>query len=289
MKTAIWPTAALAVSAALALAGCGDKTPTGQVVARVGKEEITALDLQTELAGYKAPTPQARKAAEQAALRAIVQRKILAQAARQQKIDRTPEYARLRRREDELLLVKDWEDGLARAVPPPNADEAQQYVDAHPDSFAARKIISYDAVRFVSSDPTLQAQLKPLTTLDQVKAALDAKGIPHEGASAQVDAFTADPRLVAQLLKIQSSDVFAMANGNVWTVGAVRDIKVAPVTGQPAIARATEILRAQRMREAVGRQFGAAVSQGLKAVSYNQAYAPAKPAASPQGAAPKAE
>ena len=132
--------------------------------------------------------------------------------------------------------------------------------------------------------------MKPLSTLDQVNALLDAKGIPHQAASGQVDALTADPRLVEQLLKIKSDDVFAMSDGHgVWTVGAVRDIKVAPVTGQPAIVRATDILRAQRMREAVGRRFGVAMAQARKNITYNKAYTPAPTAASPQSAATKAQ
>ena len=286
MKGAILPTAALAVTAALALAACGNAKPTGQVVAKVGKEEITALDLQAELGGYKAPNPQARKAAEQAALQRIIQRKVLAQAAHEQKIDRTPEYARLRIRQDELLAAKLWEDSLARAVPAPNADEAQQYIDAHPDSFAQRKIIGFDAVRFSSSDPSLQDALKPLTTLDQVKALLDSRKIPYQPASGQVDALTADPQFVAALLKLKSTDVFAMPTGGGWTVGAVRDVKVEPVTGQPAVARATDILRVQRMREAVGRRFSAALADAQKSINYNKAY---EPAPAPKAAAPKAQ
>jgi EpsD family peptidyl-prolyl cis-trans isomerase len=281
MKGAILPTAALAVTAALTLAACGNAKPTGQVVAKVGKEEITALDLQAELGGYKAPNPQARKAAEQAALQRIIQRKVLAQAAHEQKIDRTPEYARLRTRQDELLTAKLWEDSLARAVPPPNADEVQQYIDAHPDSFAQRKIIGFDAVRFASSDPSLRDALKPLNTLDQIKALLDSRQIKYQAATGQVDALTSDPAFVEQLLKLKSTDVFAMPTGGMWTVGAVRDIKVVPVTGQPAVARATEIVRLQRMREAVGRRFNAALTDAQKTITYNKAYEPAP--------APKAE
>jgi peptidyl-prolyl cis-trans isomerase C len=286
MKVAHWPTAALAVTTVLALAACGNAKPTGQVVAKVGKEEVTALDLQAELGGYKPPTAQARKAAEQAALQAIIQRKVLAQAAHDQKIDRTPEYARLRTRQDELLRAKLWQDTLARAVPAPNAEEAQQYIDAHPDSFAARKIITFDAVRFASSDPALREQLTPLNTLDQVKGLLDSRKIQYQAAAGQIDALSADPRFVEQLLKMKSSDVFAIPNGGVWTVGAVRDVKVEPVVGQAAVTRATEILREQRMREAVGRRFSAAFADAKKTITYNKAY---EPAAAPQAAAAKAK
>src|SRR5579862_5822881 len=86
---------ALAVTACVALTACGNGgQPKGQVVAKVGKEEVTVLDLQSALTGFQAPNAAVRKAAERQALSAIIQRKVLAQAARQQKLDRTPEFAR---------------------------------------------------------------------------------------------------------------------------------------------------------------------------------------------------
>jgi hypothetical protein len=98
---------AMAAIACVGLASCGESQPKGQVVAKVGKDEVTVLDLQAALAGFKAPDAKTRKAAEQQALTAIVQRKILAQAAHKQKIDKTPEYARLQEQTNETAARPD--------------------------------------------------------------------------------------------------------------------------------------------------------------------------------------
>src|SRR6478735_6400950 len=126
---------AMAAVACLGLASCGNGQPKGQVVAKVGKDEVTVLDLQAALAGFKATDAKSRKLAEQQALGAIVQRKIIAQAARKAKIDKTPEYARLQEQTNEQLLVRTWQEQLVKAVPPPSAEDAQKFVDSHPDLY----------------------------------------------------------------------------------------------------------------------------------------------------------
>jgi EpsD family peptidyl-prolyl cis-trans isomerase len=290
MSSKLSPLLVLAMFAAVGLASCGNAKPSGQVVAKVGKEEITTLDLQAEMAGFQAATPAARKAAEQQALQQIIQRKILAEAAKKQKIGQTPEFARLRARADELLLVKTWQDSLVRAVPPPNVDEAQDYIAHHPDSFGARKRILYDAVKYVAApDPGLQESLRHLNTLDEVKSVLSSRNIHFETGSGEVDALNADPRLVEFLLKMQGPDLFQTVSGNLYTLGKVREVKVEPVSGEAAVSRAMEQLRGQRAQEAVGRRFGGVLAQAKNEIKYSKAYepspTPAAPASTPKPAA----
>lgn len=270
----------VAAAACLGLAACGDGgQPKGQVVAKVGKEEVTALDLQTALANFKAPNAQIRKAAEQQALSQIVQRKLLAQAARKQKLDKTPEFARQERQMTETLLIRDWQEKLVKAVPPPNADEVNQFIAAHPDLYSARKIFSVDVVRFQPpNDPTLAKALQPLHSLDEVRSLLTERKIPFAGNATQIDALAVDPRFVDQLMKIKPDDVFIVPQANnVVIAGHISGVKVDPPPSDIATRHATEFLRRSRIQEAVNRQFGAAVQQGLKEVKYAKGYEPPKP------------
>jgi EpsD family peptidyl-prolyl cis-trans isomerase len=279
---------ALAAIACMGLASCGKGEPKGQVVARVGKDEVTVLDLQGELNGFKAPNAAIRKQAEQQALNSIVQRKVLAQAAEKQKLDKTPEFARQKERVDEALLVKTWQDQLVRAVPAPTLDDAQKFVNEHPDIYGARKRIAIDGIRFQApNDPTLAAALKPLNTLDEVRALLTARKIQFVNGAGEIDAFAVDPRFVEQLLKLKPDEVFVVPQGNVLLVGRVSGVRTDPVANALAIRQATAYLRQQRVQEAVSRRFGSIVAQGMKDVQYAKGYAPPKPpakAASPAGA-----
>jgi len=97
-----------------------------------------------------------------------------------------------------------------------------------------------------------------------------------------------DPRFVDQLLKLKPDDVFIVPQANNAVIaGHISGVKVDPVPNDIAVRHATEYLRRQRVQEAVNRQFGSVVQQGLKEVKYAKGYEPPKPAAKP-GAAPAA-
>jgi EpsD family peptidyl-prolyl cis-trans isomerase len=279
---------AMAAIACVGLASCGESQPKGQVVAKVGKDEVTVLDLQAALAGFKAPDAKTRKAAEQQALNAIVQRKIIAQAAHKQKIDKTPEYARMQEQMNETLLVKTWQDQVVKAVPAPSTEDAQAFVDKHPDLYSARKKLSVDALRFnLPNDPTLNQALQPLHTLDEVKALLTERKIAFTTGQTEIDAFLVDPRFVEQLLKVGSDDVFAVPQNGVVLVGHITGMRVEPVANALALRHATAYLRQTRVQEAVNRRFSGVVAAGMKDVKFAKAYEPPKtPPATAAKAAP---
>lgn len=279
----------LAAMACAALASCGDKgAPKGQVVAKVGKDEVTVLDLQSEMAGFRAPNAQIRKAAEQQALGMIIQRKILAEAAKKEKADKSPEFARQKERANEVLLVRTWEDSLVKAVPPPSSDEVQKFVTEHPDLYAAHKVIVINGLRFpANQDPSVIQALRPLNTLEQVSALLTERKIPYGNGVAEIDTLSVDPRLADQLLKMPPTEVFVMPQGNVVLVGQVRELKTVPLPDNMATKHATEYLRSTRVREAVGRRFGSVIAAAKDEVKYNKGYEPPKPSA--KAAAPAAK
>ena len=280
---------ALAVIACVGLASCGDGQPKGQVVAKVGKDEVTVLDLQAALGGFKAPDAKTRKAAEQQALAAIVQRKILAQAAHKQKIDATPQYARIQEQMNETLLVRSWQEQLVKAVPAPSAEDAQKFVDQHPDLYAARKRFSVEALRFaLPNDPGLAKALQPLHTLDEVRALLTERKIAFANGQTEIDAFAVDPKFVEQLMRIKSDDVFAVPQNGVVLVGHIVGVRVDPVPNPAALRHATAYLRQVRIQEAVGRRFGGIVAGGMKDVKFAKGYELPKPGAAPAAKAPAA-
>jgi peptidyl-prolyl cis-trans isomerase C len=271
---------ALAAVACVGLTACGDGgQPKGQVVANVGKAEVTVQDLQGEMAGFHAPNATVRKQAEQQALNSIIQRKLLAQEAEKLKIDRTPEFARQKERVDEALVVRTWQDQLVHAVPTPSLDEAQQFVTQNPDLYSARKRFSVQGVRFnAPNDPTLAAALKPLNTLDEVRALLTERKIAFANTAGEVDAFATDPRLVDQLLKLKPGAVFVMPQGGAVLVGSITGVRIDPVANDLALKHATAYLRQRRVQESVNRRFGSVVQAGLKTVKYAKGYEPQKPA-----------
>jgi EpsD family peptidyl-prolyl cis-trans isomerase len=261
----------------------GGKAPTGQVVATVDGKEITRLDLQAELAGVNTPDAKTRKAAEQQALQMIVVRTILADEARKEQLDKTPDFALQQKRLTDNLLAQTLQNKVAAAVPPPSDEEAQRFIADHPDIFAQRKIFVVDTIRMARpTDPNVIKGLQPLKTLPDVDAYLTANHIEHGRTSGNIDAVGADPRLVDAIVKLPPGEVFLYPANNVLLVNQVRETHVVPFQGDQAQKYALALMKKQRTQEAVSRGLRQTVAAAGKTVRYNDAYKPpAAPAAAP--------
>jgi EpsD family peptidyl-prolyl cis-trans isomerase len=278
---------ALTLAVGLQLAGCGSKEPTGQVAARVGRDEITVQEVQAELNGYTAPDAKTRKLAEQRALQNIIQRKLLAQAAEKAGVDKSPELAIQKAKMEDMLLVQTWRNSLVKAVPEPSNEQIQQFITQHPELFASRKVFAVDQLRLpMVNDPKLFAELKPLNTLEDIGRVLQAHGIQYSTAKGTLDVLSLDPKLVADLEQLPAAEVFVVPSGNMLVANKITDTKVVPVPTDVANKLAARYIKASQAQESVNRMFSSAVNNHPKIkVLYNKAYAP--PAAPAKGAADK--
>lgn len=279
------PAACIALGACDMVKGNG-KEPTGQVVATVDGDEITVAELRAELAGVNLPDPKARKAAEQQALQMIINRKILASVAEEQKIDKTPEFAMREEQAMEALRASALQKKIIDAVPAPTREEANRFIAANPNTFAERKIFVVDQIRIARpTDVKLMKEFEPLKTLEDVEGFLKVKGIGYQRGTSKIDALNSDPKMTEAIIKLPPSEVFVLPAGQLVLINRVREVQVQPFTGEPAVKYATELLKVQRTQEAVSKQFGGLIRQAQTTVKYNKLYQPAPPAKVP---APKA-
>jgi EpsD family peptidyl-prolyl cis-trans isomerase len=266
-----WAGLALAVAGGVALSSCDQsgKAPTGQVVATVGHREITMRDLRAELGGYKAPDPKTLKAAESTALRNIIGRDVLAEEARKEKLDKTPDFAIAKQRAIDSLLVEALQKSIASQVPAATTDDAQRFMQDHPDIFGQRKIFMPRP-----SDANLIKALEPLKTFDQIQALLTSKNIPFKRVETSLDAVGADPRLVAAIVKLPPGELFVLPSGQIITVNLVKDTKVVPFTGDKAVAFAQQFLTRQNTQQAVQRRVQQLFAEQEKMIKYSKDFAP---------------
>jgi EpsD family peptidyl-prolyl cis-trans isomerase len=286
-----WQGVALAISSCGLLAGCdgGQKAPTGQVVATVGKQEITMRDLRAEMGAFNAPDPKALKAAEKSALNNIIGRDILADEARKEQIDRTPDFAIAKQRAIDGLLAQALDQKVASQVPPATKDDAQQFVTSHPDIFAQRKIFVLDQVQMARpSDPALAKTLGSLKTLDEIQAVLTERKIPFKRVEATLDAVGADPRLVESLLKLHPDDLFILPTGQAFTVNVIKETRIVPFTGDQATAFAQQFVTRERTQEAVQRRNRELFAARKNDVKFSKDFAEMQPAEATPAAAPAA-
>jgi EpsD family peptidyl-prolyl cis-trans isomerase len=229
--------------------------------------------------GDQISDPKVLKQAEQATLRNIVGRTVLAKAAIDQGIDKTPDFAIAKKRLIDGLLVQTLQNKIAAQSPPVTRDEADRFVVSHPDLFSQRKIFAIDYIRMPKpSDPAVIKALEPLKTLDQVDAQLTAEKIPHQRATGNLDSVGADPKMVDAILKLPAGELFVLPVGNALMVNQIKDTKVVPFEGPQASDYAQKLLTKQRVQEAVNREFNAIITKAAPTVRFNKDFAPPSPA-----------
>lgn len=278
---------------ALSLGACKGKeaAPTGQVVATVDGQEITATELRAELGSARGANPEAQKQIEQGALQAIVNRKLLVAAAREEGVDKTPDFAVQRQRAEEMALIGALQQKLLAQRPKLDAEGIDRFVAEHPDSFAQRKIFAVDQLLVPNVQPAIVRQMEPLHSLGEIAQLLDRNNVQYVRSRGSIDGLTADPDAIKRVAAQAAGEPFVVPQGSGVTVNVVVDTRVEPVTGATARAAASQVLNARQSGDLVNRRFAELIRAGQGKVSYNATYQPAggapKGAASPAAGAAK--
>lgn len=267
------------------VAGC-DKSkekPSGQVVATVDGEDITIHELNSELALARAPADAPRKTVEQVVLGRVIERKMLANVARERGLDKNPAFLLAERRVDEGLLVQALQADIAKKVPPATREAAEKYIEGHPDQFAQRKIFVIDQIQFPRPGNIDSIPLAPAKTLDDVVQVLNNAKIDYRRSSAAIDALTVNPLLTDQIKKIVARDpneVFMFADqpqgapAPVMFVNKVVDTKISPFTGEQAITFAQQFLQRQAVQNALLENLKKFDAAAKPKISYAAGYGP---------------
>ncbi len=282
-----WFLVTAVAAAALAVSGCGSKDgklDKGQVVASVDGDEITIFELNAEVQAAQAQAGTDRKLAEQLALQRIIERKILAKVAREQKLDKTPAFLIQQRRADELILTTMLRDKIAGGVAQPTEAEITQYQAAHPDRFAQRKIYSIEQIVFPPpSSAEKFKQFAPLKTLDQLAAKLTADGTQFRRAPTQLDTAALPPEIAGKIAALPAAEMFILPTQQGLTANVITATTVQPLSTEQAHELALNALRNERFSKAADAQLNERLKKARATVKYQPGYQ-APPQA--QGGAP---
>lgn len=253
----------LLASAALALAACGDKepkAPTGQVVAILDGEEITVLEVNAELQGTPIPPSMTRRDAEKLALNNIITRRMLAKAAEERALNKTPEFQMQARRASEQLRVQALARDIASKIVAPTRDEADKFIAENPWMFRERKFFVLDQIQFLRPANIQSLGFEQAKTMPEIEAILNANKIEFRRQPASLDALGANPNFVREVSKVlekNPQELFMFASrpqgapAPVVLVNQVKDMRVQPFMGDEARTYATNYLRNERTQAAL--------------------------------------
>ena len=287
----------VALLAVLSACGDKDKAPAGQVVATVDGKDITVHELNGELGQLRAPPNVPKKQVEQFALQRVIERKMLADVARQRGLDKNPQFLLAERRLEEGLLVQALQSDIAKAVPRTTREAAQKFIEQNPQLFAERKIYSLDQIQFLRPANIAQLPLAPAKTLGDVAAVLSNAKIEFRRATVQYDALTVNPQLTGEIAKILArnpDEVFVFADqpqgapAPVMYANHVTGVRTEPFIGEKAIDFAQQVEQRMAVQKALQANLKRFTDDAKTKIKYAAGYSapPAPKAAAAPGAVP---
>jgi EpsD family peptidyl-prolyl cis-trans isomerase len=172
----------------LALGGCGKESakeqsrsmPAGQAAAKVNGNEITVLQIQTQIGNADGIRPEQLKAAQRHALDKILDQELLAQQALDKKLDQTADVQLAMDAARREILARAYLEQVASAAGKPTAEEISAYYERHPELFKERRVFNLREIAINAGQelmPVLQAEVGKARSLNDVVAWLKSQNI----------------------------------------------------------------------------------------------------------------
>lgn len=252
-----------------------NKEATGQVAAVVNGDEVTLREINAELGSVQVPEGADKKAVQQTMLQRVIERRLLAQAAREDGLDKDPEFLLRRRQLEEALLVQMLGRKADRTTQVPSEPAIDKFMNERPTMFSGRTIYAVDRIQFpMPADLSTLKQFEPDHTLEAVAARLDRLGIKYAHQPAQFDSASIPPQILERIRSLPAGEPFVIPEGGNVTVAVVTGSKPAPIAGREARPLAVQAMRNQAVMEAVQQRLKTEKAQAE--IEYQEGFAPPK-------------
>ena len=263
-------------AALFSLQACNDE-PTGQVVAIVNGEEITQAELNAEIAELPAAIGGNKEAIRRQVLQQIVDRRLMAQVAKEDGFDRDPAFLTRERRLREELLVQMYGQKQAETVRVPDATAVSKYLAENPGKFRERAAYTVDQIVFAfPSDPQVLKALEADKSLEEVEETLERFKVDFSRGNNSLDSSSVPTPVLKQILALPAGEPFVIpAQGRV-TVSVITGRKPVPTTEQEAAPIAAQQMRAESLTELLRTRLDEA--KATADITYQDGFAPEKPA-----------
>jgi peptidyl-prolyl cis-trans isomerase C len=240
-------------SIALTLTAC-QKKAEGQVVAVVNGEEITLNELNGELSELNLPSTADKAQVRAEVLQRMVERRLLAQAAKDAGLDRDPVYISQERRMKERLLVSMYGRKALDTINVPDAGKVDAYIAGHPNMFASRTRYSLDQLQFeMPADINRIKELDSAHSMADVVDRLTKMGISFQRGTGALDSATIAPEALQRILSLPPGEPFIVPNGNVVIASVITKADPVVIPAEQARPMAVQAMRSEELNK-IGQQ-----------------------------------
>lgn len=264
----------VALALALLATGC-QKKASGQTVAVVNNEEITASDLNAELASENvSPTATTQQTRAQA-LQSLIDRRLLAQQAKSEGLDKSPDFINQQRRATEDLLIRMLLMRQVNTAQVPSASEIAEFESSHPNMFANRQTWTLEQLVFpLQKDPAVLAKIKAAQTLDAVAQILTTSGVQFQKATRKIDTAVLPAPIYSQLMQLKPNEPFVVPGPDKQVASVITTREPTPLTGDDAQKLALNAMKRDQVQKSLQDRV-----KSLKAsakIQYQPGFAPPK-------------
>ena len=257
---------------AVVLSGCQRKAE-GQTVAVVNGHEITIPELNFALNEVKIPDSVDKNAARSQVLQKIIDRRLLADEARKEGIDKSPEFLNRQRQMGEDLLISMLAARRMNTAQLPSDREAETYIASNPQAFANREEWNLDQVLYpTQKDPAILADIAKTKSLDELIGVLQQHKITFSRQKNRLDTAVIPPQLYSKINALPAGEPFAFPVGDRTIASTILSREPKPLTGDEAKPLAVQAMRkaqTQKSLEALLKSL-----RGTAKIEYQPGYAP---------------
>jgi EpsD family peptidyl-prolyl cis-trans isomerase len=248
---------------------------TGQVAAVINGDEITLQELNNEIGDANLPNNADTKAIQQAALQRVLDRRLLAQAARDDGLDKTSEYLLREKQLNDALVIQLMTKKVSQAVAVPTQGQIDKFMSDNPVMFAGRTVYSMDRLQFqIPADRSVLQGLQPLHTMAAIAGKLDQLGLRYVRSHGEADFATMPRQALNQILSLPPGEPFIIPENGIINVNVITSSRPEPLAGPEANKIAVQALRNQEMAKTIeARRKG---QWAAAKVEYQKGFAPPK-------------
>lgn len=269
LRRAIWVFPLLLISTSC------DRKAEGQTIAVVNKEDVTASELNAELRAANIPTDASGKDARSRILQSLIDRRLLAQEAKADELDKSPEYLNQQRKSDENLLITMLVSRQANTLPVPTASEVAAFKASRPNIFARRETWTLQQLQYQTpTDAAVLARIAASKSLDQLASVLGSSAIQFARKSTRIDTALFPPEIYAKVVALPSTEPFIIPGGNQSVANVISAREPTPLSEDQAQKVAVAEVRKQKIEKIVQDRVKRARSSAK--IEYQPGFAPPK-------------
>lgn len=261
----------------LGSSGCHQPPATGQVLATVGGRDVTLQDVRAEGRAEHVPAGAGR-ATDTALLQRVIDRTLLAQSARAQKLDQTPEAPSDLARVEQSWRAEKAASRILAGLAAPTEAEGLRFIADHPFAFARREQVSARTAT-LSGSPALFNQLKTYTSFDAALAFAKRLGAATTLGAGQIDTAHLSEAAAAQLASTPVETLLITRPSGHIQLAEISTHRPVPVRPEDELREAKQALATQAAASRIGLELAKLKAQTT--IIYQAGYAPAFPLSKP--------